>query len=430
MIRHTLAAMVAAVVLAPTSFAMAEDIRAKSIIESMLAKQAAREKATPYYLVRESHSTMGNQELLLLYGRPCELERQRQLGVNVKDGTQKPAKMMEACDSSSAGYTVVRPKELEYIVGGKAYMLGDQFSVTAGSEMLKILGYEMAQAGAVKEGKGAAMMSILAENYAQNPRYMNEIERADARDAVMDMRKFGSIAQHLGNINLRGREAFVLIAGNVGEKGNTFAEAVQLFEMLTLEEIVESRATQADYTIDTVMLAVDAERLVPLAMGIWGTTKQKKGKKEQFQIFREDRDYFKVAMTDLYIPKTTTMAMRMKLSGMDKKQQKELEKALKDYEKMKAELDAMKQAQEAAGGMLGGFMDDQIAKMEEMMKMMEVADAAGDVDNAEVTLESIQKIFNGELVGNVQTNHAAVGGELETLAAIAYMPFAQPGGAD
>jgi len=355
---------------------------------------------------------LNNEDLILLYGRSCAPER---TFTEMYDEDEDKA-AIKNCDASIPGYTVVRPDEIEYMLGGKEKMAVNQGGLGMTAKLLPGL-YPLVDPETLMD------TSQLMSDYADDPRLFNKIEQQDAKEARMDMLKFAKMARLLGTISLNGRNAFVLIADNVGVTGNTNEEQRDLNQLLTTEEIVDGYRNAVDYKINTVMLAVDADRLVPLAMGVWGTTKEKKGKEQAFQVFREDRDYFKVTGTPLYIPKTTTMAMRMKLTGVDKKQQKELEKALKDYEKAKAELDAMKQAQAAAGGVLGGFMDDQLARMEEMIRMMEVAEADDAVEDAEINLKTIQDIFDGGLVGNVRTTHAATGGTTRELAELAIMPF-------
>ena len=223
-----------------------------------------------------------------------------------------------------------------------------------------------------------------------------------AGENYQDLLEFGKTAELLGTTNMRGRDAYILMARGMNRKQAT---------------------DDGEFTITDTLLAVDTETHVQLAMHVWGTIKQGR-KTSPMTIVRWDEDYRPVTGSPLLIPFKSSMGLRMVMT--DKKSQKEMAEARKEYAKAKKELDSLK-AQQAAGAFaniaLGGMMNDMIAKLEQQMAMAELQmqGAEEDMKAAEVNAETMHRLFDGDsTVQVVSIKDAFVGDEIDYMNALGF----------
>ena len=231
------------------------------------------------------------------------------------------------------------------------------------------------------------LTNALADNFE-----LTDLQR-DIANAIRDeedLREFGRVADVIGEIEVQGRPAWVLIAKDLNRK---------------------QMNDDGEFTITGVSLAVDKTWHVQIGMIVEGVSKQGKKKKDinRFAIARIDRDYRPIQGTTALIPYESQMMVKFQLE--DKKSQQELEQARKEYEKAKAELETLKSTGALANIAMGNMFMKQFEAMEQRLAMLE-AGAKSDFDLKTMNAEKMAAVLNGNGAGDVRRIEYAKKGDL------------------
>lgn len=406
------------------------DDQASAIVERMLAQKADVVRQAETYIVSEQHD-MGTTQYsrptiqpVMLYSSVCNPDRYNfAVPADGDDyNTRRPLRLRCQGQPDSLGHSLVRPKEVEYM------LLEDQYAIereTAMKMFPLMLSALSGAAGALSLGDVQDSLGIPVVSGVLSPlrdHFSLTDLRRDIDNAIQerkDLLEFGRVANVLGEITVDGRPAWALVARDLNRK-----------------QVTE----EGTFTITGVGLVVDKTRHVQLAMFVEGTSEQgNKGKPQRFWISRQDRDYRPIEGTTALIPFKTTMALSLKLE--DEKSQREMREAKAELDKARAQLKEMrsqiaraqKSMDAAQSGLaalgLGGMLGNQMEALEKKVEMFEGMGLANATDarnsalrNLEIktlTAAQMQEVLNGEGAGDTRTlAYARKGGLLEYLAAL------------
>lgn len=371
----------------------------EAIVQKMLAQRADMIRQAETYVVNERHimgagGDMGIVQPIFLYSSVCNSDRfNYALNVNDAPSFYLAGLINNRCHADKpAAYSIVRPKEIEYMLMEGRYTKEKEMAGVF-PLMLKVLNDAGTAAGmnqSFRDGMNAieAFSAVAMIDHFKLEDLQRDIENAVQEEK--DLREFGRVAEVLGEIEVRGRPAWALVARDLNRK-----------------QVTED----GEFTITAVGLAVDKTRHVQLAMLVEGVSKQGKRKKDEgrFSIAREDRDYRPIQGTTALIPHETVMMVKFQLE--DEKSQRELEKARKEYEKAKAELEALKTTGGMMSAAMGNIFAEQFEAMERRLQMLESAER-DDFFLKTIDANKMEAVLNGDGAGDVRKIEYAKKGDL------------------
>lgn len=380
-------------------FSASASQEAEAIVQKMLAQKADLLRQAETYVVNERHimgagGDMGIVQPIFLYSSVCNPDRFT-YALNLDDAPSSYLAGMinNKCQTDRpTAHSIVRPKEIEYMLMEGRYAKEKEMAGVF-PLMLKVIsdaGVAAGQGQSFRQGMNAIeAFSAISMTIQFKLEYLQrDIENAIQEEK--DLREFGRVAEVIGEIEVRGRPAWALVARDLNRK-----------------QVTED----GEFTITAVGLAVDKTRHVQLAMLVEGVSKQGKRKKDEgrFAIAREDRDYRPIQGTTALIPYESVMMVKFQLE--DEKSQRELEKARKEYEKAKAELEALKTTGGMANAALGNMFAEQFEAMERRLQMLESAQR-DDFFLKTIDAKKMEAVLNGDGAGDVRKIEYAKKGDL------------------
>ena len=304
--RHGLVLCSFAALMALPGLASSED--AQSILDKVHQKQVQRWEGVASYIVDQS--MMGNRTAIL-YER-----------IEVQDatGNAQPAFRMVPLDeiekrrAANTGTPILSSEELKLFAMG-ADMAGDAIEkgIQDGGMPAGIL-------GASGMGPRATMTDVSTFLRAAAEADGGSDGSAEAQEGFSGMEDFAETARLVGKEDVDGRKAFHLRADD-----------------LNRAQVMEG----GEFTLSSISLWIDAENYVPLKLQMDGIATNGK-EKRPVRIEKLDQDYRKVAGSGMY----ESFRQVMRIGGiMSAQDQKEMQKAQKEFARFEKEMQQMPAAQ-------------------------------------------------------------------------------------
>lgn len=332
--RKLILSTIAASLFAPPAMASGP---AENVVERIIERETQRAASLDAYVVHELHmeTTDSVQYFEKVVDKddgylgfrlvgPAELQRRVTKGLG-----ESSDKLTEAA-SVIANYA---PLVITYF-GGLAIAMGDPDVSFDEAPEGESSGIDRAKAA-----YGELLGGLLG---AETTNYREQV--AGLKQARRDLREFGRKAEIVDVKEFEGREAYYLIARDVNKTQET---------------------SDGKFTIQHVGMIVDAEYYEPLQMRVEGVSKTSEGE-HSFIIAQTMLDYDEVDGSSYRIPHRKISLVEFDyMKGKSKKererQQKEIEKARAEYEKMKEQLAQLPARQRE---MMEAMMGEQLREME------------------------------------------------------------------
>lgn len=310
---------------ASAQLAEARNVQAQAIVEEMLNRQAASRAGVDGYLTIEGQST---GSVALVYYEKLDNE---------------------------LGFRIVMPDEL---IGKASDNLGiDLSDAVYGMEITAALGMKVAGNIARILGETTDKIETTRALALDRPTKADDILLA--RQSLEDTHKFAAMATIVDRQTYLGKDAFIVGGIDLNEK-----------------QITE----EGEFTINAMALWIDANTYDLLGMNVYGTALTPDFTTPQpFEIHRTNEEFVTVGNSSLRLPRKVGMGVRFDF--LSQEEEKEKERAKREFEKAKAEYDKFQEQMKNASP-----MEKQM--MEQMMK------AAG-VD-IEAMMQQAEFLYEGE----------------------------------
>lgn len=316
-----------AVLASATGLATPQHQDARSVLQAMAERQAARWETVDDYTVFQATR-----------------------GIGEVSGLEVPLHYKKYLFDGRPTFGLVPPNEYEYArqqeEGAGMDAEGLRQYADASEMVGDALATEVANSG-MPLLPGMDPREMMSENAfflrkaadAQDEAAAGDFGEANARASLRAFDEMASVLRLIGTETVDGREAYHLRAEGLGR-------------------VLTEPGAEQTFTLETVDLWIDVEQYVQLRMLLGGTI-EREGRTEEMTIERLSQDYRQVG--PLYEPHRQVMRMSGLMEAMDPEQRAELEEAREQLKRLEAQLDQMPAA---ARGMVEGQIERMRAQME------------------------------------------------------------------